>query len=82
MAPIVRDGETIVQLCRTEVEKETVKWKHVLILYVVGANPTITAVERYIEATWNYIVKSKVYYHNDGYFLVNFTCIGDRDEVQ
>ncbi|KAH0636028.1 hypothetical protein KY290_036423 [Solanum tuberosum] len=41
----------------------------------------IAALERYIAAYWNYIVKPKVYYHNDGYFLVKFTTLEDRDEV-
>lgn len=67
VAPIVRDGETLVELCKTEVDMETFKWKHALMLYVVGADPTIAAVERFIAATWNYLVK--------------FTCIDDRDEV-
>ncbi|KAK4720322.1 hypothetical protein R3W88_018660 [Solanum pinnatisectum] len=69
----------VVELCKVEVELETQKWEQVLILYVVGTEPTIATLERYIEA--NYIVKPKVYYHNDGYFLVKFTTLEDRDEV-
>ncbi|PHU21974.1 hypothetical protein BC332_07081 [Capsicum chinense] len=46
-----------------------------------GLNPTIAAVERYIETNWNYIAKPKVYYHNDGYFLVKFGSAEDRDKV-
>lgn len=49
-----------------------------LILYVVGNSPTIAAVERYIAGTWNNIATPKVYYHNDGYFLVKFQNIADR----
>ncbi|KAF3665284.1 putative protein DOWNSTREAM OF FLC-like [Capsicum annuum] len=47
----------------------------------VISNPTIAAVERYIEMNWNYIAKPKVYYHNDGYFLVKFGSAEDRDKV-
>ncbi|KAG5621962.1 hypothetical protein H5410_007180 [Solanum commersonii] len=44
---VVRNGETVVELSKTEVELETQRWKHALILYVVGANPTIAALERF-----------------------------------
>ncbi|WMV45435.1 hypothetical protein MTR67_038820 [Solanum verrucosum] len=81
VAPIVRNGETVVELCKAEVELEMQKWEQALILYVVGAEPTIAALERYIVANWTYIVKPKVYCHNDGYFLVKFTTLEDRDEV-
>ncbi|KAH0642180.1 hypothetical protein KY290_033780 [Solanum tuberosum] len=81
IAPTVRNGEKIIELCKEEVEVETQRWKHALILYVVGAEPTIAAIERYIAAQWNYIAKPKVFYHNDGYFLVRFGSFEDRDEV-
>ncbi|KAH0653299.1 hypothetical protein KY289_030977 [Solanum tuberosum] len=81
IAPMLQNGEKVVKLCKEEVELETQKWKHALILYVVGAAPTIASLERYIAAQWNYITKPTVYYHNDGYFLVRFVSLDDRDEV-
>uniref|UniRef100_M1DNN1 Endonuclease/exonuclease/phosphatase n=1 Tax=Solanum tuberosum TaxID=4113 RepID=M1DNN1_SOLTU len=81
IAPMLQNGEKVVKLCKEEVELETQKWKHALILYVVGVTPTIASLERYITAQWNYITKPTVYYHNDGYFLVRFASLDDRDEV-
>ncbi|KAG5581707.1 hypothetical protein H5410_052334 [Solanum commersonii] len=81
VAPLVRNGETVVELCKVEVHLETQRWEHALVLYVEGVEPTIAAIERYITANWNYIAKPKVYYHNDGYFLVKFTMLEDKDEV-
>ncbi|KAK4736663.1 hypothetical protein R3W88_000360 [Solanum pinnatisectum] len=75
--PTVCNGEKIVELCKDEVEVETLRWKHGLILYMVGVEPTIAAIERYIAAQWNYIAKPKVFYH----FLVRFGSFEDRDEV-
>ncbi|KAG5585715.1 hypothetical protein H5410_046149, partial [Solanum commersonii] len=63
------------------VDAETLRWKHVLILYVVGVEPTITAIECYIAAQWNYLAKPKAFYHNDSYFLVRFGSFEDRDKV-
>ncbi|KAM3337402.1 hypothetical protein P3S68_031727 [Capsicum galapagoense] len=60
------------------------QWKNLFQsnrLAAQGADPTIVAVERYIAMNWNYIAKPKVYYHNDGYFLVKFGSAEDRDEV-
>lgn len=47
----------------------------------VGGSPTIGAMERYIASMWNFVAKPRVYFHNDGYFLVKFNSIEDRDEV-
>ncbi|KAG5605985.1 hypothetical protein H5410_027477 [Solanum commersonii] len=77
----IRNGERIMELCKEDVELERLRWKHALMLYVVGADPTITAIGRYIAAQWNYIAKPKVFYHNDGYFLVRFGRFEDRDEM-
>lgn len=71
----------VARLLQEEVDKKTEKWKHALIMYVVGNSPSIGAVERFIANNWNYIAKPKVYYNNEGYFVVKFASIGDRDEV-
>ncbi|XP_070040441.1 uncharacterized protein [Nicotiana tomentosiformis] len=74
-------GEMLAQLPKEEVDRETEKWKHVLILYVVGSLPTIGTFERFIASNWNYIAKPKVFYHNDGCIFVRFNSIMDHDEV-
>ncbi|KAH0732720.1 hypothetical protein KY285_011784 [Solanum tuberosum] len=38
VALLVRNGEIVVELCKTEVELETQKWEHSLIVYVLGLN--------------------------------------------
>ncbi|KAH0665545.1 uncharacterized protein [Solanum tuberosum] len=79
--PVIRNGEQVIELKKEEVDKATVEWKQALILYVVGESPTIAAIERYIALQVNTVSKPKVYYHNDGYFLVRFACLDDRNEV-
>lgn len=81
IAPIIKDGVKTVQLDKVEVERETEKWKSAMILYVVGDSPTIGAVERFIVSQGNYATKSKIYYHNDGYFVERFQSINGRDAV-
>ncbi|XP_019250907.1 PREDICTED: uncharacterized protein LOC109229810 [Nicotiana attenuata] len=60
-------------------EEETRKWKQALIVYVVGITPSIIGTkERFIEA--EFTAKPKIYYHNEGYFIVRFNSMADRDE--
>ncbi|KAG5586663.1 hypothetical protein H5410_047097 [Solanum commersonii] len=78
--PTITNGAQFIELNKDEVEKELEKWKNALILYVVGHEPTIVAVDRFIANQWNFTAKPKVFYHNDGYFLVRFNSKEDRDE--
>lgn len=48
IAPKLKDGEHIIELNKEEVERETTQWKNALILYVIGYEPTIAALERFI----------------------------------
>lgn len=48
VAPIVRNGEAMVELPKVKVDLKTQRWKHALILNVVGIDPTIAALERHI----------------------------------
>ena len=47
----------------------------------MGDSLTIVVAERYIALQVNTISKPKVYYHNDGYFLVRSVNLDDRNEV-
>ncbi|KAG5620014.1 hypothetical protein H5410_005232 [Solanum commersonii] len=79
--PIMRNGEQVIELKKEEIEKSTEEWKQALILYIVGESPTIAAIERCIALQVNTVSKPKVYYHNDGYFLVRLANLDDRNEV-
>ncbi|XP_019246473.1 PREDICTED: uncharacterized protein LOC109226128 [Nicotiana attenuata] len=50
-------------------------------MYVVGDTPSIGAIERFIASQWNFVSKPKVYYHNDGFFVVRFKNEEERNEV-
>lgn len=50
-------------------------------MFVVGEFPTIVAIERYITLQVNTVSRPKVYNHNDGYFLVRFASVDNRNEV-
>lgn len=52
-----------------------------MILYVVGATPSMGSPERYIGKQWNFTAKPKIYLHNDIYFVMKFNTLEDRNEV-
>lgn len=58
VAPMIQNGEKIVELQQAEVEKETEKWKMAVILYVVRDTLSIGAIERFITSQWNFIAKT------------------------
>ncbi|XP_070057707.1 uncharacterized protein [Nicotiana tomentosiformis] len=67
ISPMIKEGEKIVQLKQEELDKGTI--------------PAIGELERFIDTQWNFASKPKIYFHNDGYFVVRFSNIEDRDEV-
>nr|XP_016506612.1 PREDICTED: uncharacterized protein LOC107824383 [Nicotiana tabacum] len=81
VAPMIQNGEKIVELQQAEIEKKTEKWKMAVILYAVGDTPSIGAIERFIASQWNFVAKPKVYYHNDGFFVVKFRSVEESNEV-
>ncbi|KAH0709217.1 hypothetical protein KY284_010644 [Solanum tuberosum] len=77
----MKNGEKVIELKKEEIDKPIEELTQSLILYVVGESPTIAAMERYITLQVNTMSKPKVYYHNDGYFLVRFANMDDRNKV-
>ncbi|XP_070039144.1 uncharacterized protein [Nicotiana tomentosiformis] len=81
VAPIMQNGETIVELLKNGAEKETEKWRNAIILYVVGTTPTTKALEMFVASQWNFVSKPIIFYHNEGYFVIKFTNMDDRDVI-
>ncbi|WMV14043.1 hypothetical protein MTR67_007428 [Solanum verrucosum] len=73
--------QKIVELPKVEIDKETQKWKTVLIFYVIGASQTIASLERFIASKWSSTAKSKIHCHDDGYFVLKCTYFEDRNEI-
>lgn len=70
-----------VQLQQEEMADETEKWQKAIILYVIGTSPSTGTMERFIASQWNFASKPKVYYHNEGYFVILFNTMEDKNEV-
>ncbi|KAF3637456.1 putative protein DOWNSTREAM OF FLC-like [Capsicum annuum] len=62
VAPVMKNGEKIIELNKEEIEKATEEWKQALILYVVGDSSTIAVIERCIALHINTVSKPKVFF--------------------
>lgn len=69
------------QLLEDDLEDENQKRNRVVILYVVGNTSSIGAIERFIASQWSFVKKTKVLFHNDGYFVILLNSNVKRDEV-
>ncbi|XP_060200097.1 uncharacterized protein LOC132628318 [Lycium barbarum] len=79
--PKITEGEKIVELVQEDVVCETLKWKAATVVYMVLDPQHLGAMERFIMAQGDLENKPKVYYHNDGYFVVRFAKEEERDMV-
>ncbi|XP_019235098.1 PREDICTED: uncharacterized protein LOC109215480 [Nicotiana attenuata] len=79
--PTISEDGVIVELSQEDIDSEVDKWKYAVIMYVIGGTPTIGAMERFIAGQGSFSVKPKVYYHNEGYFVVNFASLEERNLV-
>nr|XP_009767256.1 PREDICTED: uncharacterized protein LOC104218456 [Nicotiana sylvestris] len=80
IAPVIHEGEKITQLQQHEIEEDTEKWKLAVILYVVGDFSSIGSLEHFIAMQWNFAAKPKIFYHNNGYFVVMSNNMDDKNE--
>ncbi|KAG5567933.1 hypothetical protein H5410_065051 [Solanum commersonii] len=79
IAPIIIDGEKVVEILAEDLAKDDVKWKPSVVVYVVGTAPSIGVMERFILGQGNFSSKPVVLYHADGYFVVRFANEEERD---
>lgn len=81
VAPTLKQGIPTAKLCMTEIEKEEEKWKFAAILYVIGESPTISYLKSYLQQQCGFAELVDVLYHNDGYFLIKFASMVEKNRL-
>uniref|UniRef100_A0A803N8Z5 DUF4283 domain-containing protein n=1 Tax=Chenopodium quinoa TaxID=63459 RepID=A0A803N8Z5_CHEQI len=64
-----------------EIEIESAKWASSLILYVIGETPTIKDLNTDIANQWKVSHPPEIFYHSEGYFVIRFKEMEDRNRV-
>ena len=57
------------------------KWGNTLIFYVVGYSPTIAVVHKYIADNWSNLAKTDIFWHDEGYFIINLKSNEDKNAI-
>ena len=57
------------------------KWENSIIMYVMGQNPTIFAMNAYIKGQWGLVNDPSLFKHDEGYFVIQMKYREDRDSV-
>ncbi|XP_019241257.1 PREDICTED: uncharacterized protein LOC109221251 [Nicotiana attenuata] len=81
IAPTIVDGNVVIQLDPVETAKEVEKWKHSLIVAVLGEIPGYNQMKRYINHNWSKASWSELFWHEKGYFIAKFKEEDDLKEV-
>lgn len=81
MAPLLKQGVPTAKLCRSEIEKESEKWKQTIIMYVIGDTPTISYLKFFIQKQCEILGNLEIFYHNEGYFIVRFELKEDKNKM-
>lgn len=55
VSPVIKKGQHIAKLKKEEVDKMAKKWSARMIFYVLGEQPTIAAVTRFVAKDWNHL---------------------------
>lgn len=81
VAPKKVDGGYEVEIEDEDVEEELKYWESALIMYVIGGELSMNAVKNFMIKFWNFIQLPEVYYNDEGYFILRFKAMKDKEEV-
>ena len=81
VAPKKVDGGYEVEIEDEDVEEELKYWESALIIYVIGGELSMNAVKNFMIKFWNFIQLPEVYYNDEGYFILRFKAMKDKEEV-
>jgi hypothetical protein len=81
VAPTLVNGEVEIVIEDADTQSEVQFWQTSLIMYVLGSELSMNLVKNYMVKTWNHVQLPDMYFHDDGYFILRFKSMEDRDSV-
>lgn len=81
ITPEIIEENLVAKFEKAEIEKENLKWKCALIVYVIGEKPGYNYMRRYINQMWNTVTMPELYYHDESYYIVRFKNMADMKEI-
>ncbi|KAF3635966.1 hypothetical protein FXO37_25699 [Capsicum annuum] len=71
----------VVELTTEDIKAADEHWSTALIVYVLVDTPYEKSMDNFVKNVWNFVKKSKIPYHNEGYYVFQFETVGDRAEI-
>ena len=50
-------------------------------MYALRKDVSMHGIKQYMTRAWNFIQLSNIYYNKEGYFIMRFTSLGDKEKV-
>lgn len=66
IAPIVVNGEVVVEIDQADIESKIRYWDSALVMYVLGDDLSMHMVKQFMERNWNIIKLPDLLYHDEG----------------
>lgn len=81
IAPKIVEGQIEVEIEEADVEYEVKLWESLLIMYALGRDLSMNAMQQYMSKFYNFPNLLDMFYHEEGYFLLKFHSFKDKDLV-
>lgn len=72
LCPIVDVGGLCVELSDDGIVEESNKWKHTLVMYVIGAEHTLGYMEQFVAKAWSHLALPVLHQYDNTFFLARF----------
>lgn len=56
-------------------------WLNAVVVYVVGQNPTLNAINQYVKSQWQVQEEPQVFEHDEGFFIIRLKSREERDHI-
>jgi len=81
IAPVLKQGTPTACLNADAFVSEASKWANAIIMYVIDDCPSLKYINTFISKHWNCISHPDVFYHNEGYYVVRFASLDEKNTV-
>lgn len=81
IAPQIVEGEIEVAIEDEDVVPQVKFQETSLIMYAIGEYLSMKVVKQFMIQTWNFVKFFDMYFHKDGYFLLKFQSLKEKDII-
>ncbi|CAO2827728.1 unnamed protein product [Amaranthus hypochondriacus] len=81
IAPIVENGQQIVQIESNDLNSLVNVWKRAVVMYVVGEKTSIDIIRGFTRKHWAHVKMPVIHTHDEGYYILQFHSERECEEI-